>query len=92
MKNINVRIDDIEVRPYKGFENKDGTYEIVKWQKDSLGKDYCYVISFAKKSGGDYDKDYDIVSVGKRPWELNDDDQKNYNVIVKMFFELIEKF
>lgn len=88
MKNINIRIDDIEVRPYRTFENKNDMYEIIKWQKDSIGKDYCYVISFAKKSGDDYD----IISVGKRPWELNDDDQKNYNVIVKMFFELIEKF
>lgn len=88
MKNVNIRIDDIEIRPYRAFENKNDMYEIVKWQKDSIGKDYCYVISFAKKSGDDYD----IISVGKRPWELNDDDQKNYNIIVKMFFELIEKF
>ncbi len=87
MKNINIRIDDIEVRPYKGFENKDDMYEIIKWRKDSQGKDYCYVLSFAEKSGDDYD----INSVSNRPWELNDDEQKNYNVIVKMFFELIEK-
>lgn len=88
MKNINIRIDDIEVRPYKGFENKDDMYEIIKWRTDSQGKDYyCYVLSFAKKSSDDYD----IISVGKRPWELNDEDQKNYNIIVKMFFELIEK-
>lgn len=90
MKKINIRIDDIEVRPYKGFVSMGGDieYEFVKWKNDINGKDYCYVISFAKKSGDDYD----IISVGKRPWELDVDDQKNYNVIVKMFFELIEKF
>jgi len=90
MKKMNIRIDDIEIRPYKEFVNRDVNtmYEIVKWKKDSQGKDYCYVVSFAKKSG----EDYDIVSVGKRPWELSVDDEKNYNIIVKMFFELTEKF
>lgn len=91
MKKINIRIDNIEVRSYKDnismYGNTVYEYEFVKWQNDNNGKDYCYVVSFAKKSG----EDYDIISVGKRPWELDVDDQKNYNVIVKMFFELIEK-
>ena len=93
MKNINIRIDDIEVRPYKDVVGMNGDiiyeYEIVKWQKDNQGKEFCYVVSFAKKSGKD--EDYDIISIGKRPWELDVDDLKNYNIIVKMFFELIEK-
>lgn len=93
MKNINIRIDDIEIRPYKDVVSADGNiiyeYEIVNWAKDSHGKEFCYVVSFAKKSGKD--EDYDIISVGKRPWELDTDEQKNYNIIVKMFFELTQK-
>ena len=91
MENINIHINNIECRPYEGFGNKDGDlmYEFVKWENDISGRDHCYVISFAKKSKSD--EYYDIVSVDKRPWELNDDDQKNYNIIVKMFFEMIEK-
>lgn len=92
MKNVNIRIDNIEVRPYKGVVGMNGDtvyeYEFVKWRKDSQGKDYCYVLSFAEASSDDYD----INSVSNRPWELNDDEQHVYNVIVKMFFELIEKF
>lgn len=90
VKNINIRVGNIELRTYKGWNNPeiDGDisdkYEFVKWNIDSKNKEYCYVLAFAERTSDGYD----IRSVGIRPWELDKEDLKDYNDLVKIFFRI----
>ena len=88
VKNINIRVGNIELRTCKGWNNPeiDGDisdkYEFVKWNIDSKNKEYCYVLAFAERTSDGYD----VRSVGIRPWELDEEDLKDYNDLVKIFF------
>ncbi|WP_296864706.1 hypothetical protein [uncultured Methanobrevibacter sp.] len=42
----------------------------------------CYVIAFVTKG-----EEPDIVSVGNRPWTLSEQDQKDFEKIIKHIFE-----
>ena len=89
-KKVNIRIGNIELRKYAGWNDPeiDGDisdkYEFVKWNSDSDNREYCYVLAFADKSGDGYN----IRSVGMRPWELDKQDFKDYNDLVGIFFHL----
>ena len=90
VKNINIRVGNIELHTCKGLNNPeiDGDisdkYEFVKWNIDSKNKEYCYVLAFAESTSDGYD----IRSVGIRPWELDEEDLKDYNDLVKIFFRI----
>lgn len=89
-KKINIRIGNIELRKYIGWNDPEidgdisNKYEFVKWNSDNDKIEYCYVLAFADKSGDGYD----IRSVGMRPWELDEQDFKDYNDLVGIFFHL----
>lgn len=95
-KKVNIRIGNVELRNYKDWsvpENEGDAsdkYEFVKWDRNSDNTEYCYVLAFAEKSGDGY---Y-IRSVGMRPWELDEQDFKDYNDLVGIFFhlDLVKKF
>ena len=95
-KKVNIRIGNVELRNYKDWcvpENEGDAsdkYEFVKWNRNSDNTEYCYVLAFAEKSDGWYD----IRSVGMRPWELDEQDFKDYNDLVGIFFhlDLVKKF
>ena len=88
-KKVNIRIGNIELRKYAGWNDPelDGDisdkYEFVKWE-NANDKEYCYVLAFADNSSDGYD----IRSVGMRPWELDEQDFKDYNDLVGIFFHL----
>lgn len=90
-KKVNIRIGNIELRKYKGWNDPNidndicDTYEFVKWNSCSDNKESCYVLAFADKSGDEYD----ICSVGMRPWELDEQDFKDYNDLVGIFFHIV---
>lgn len=89
-KKVNIRIGNIELRKYKGLNDMEidgdisNKYEFVKWNNDSGNKEYCYVLAFADRSCDDFN----IRSVGMRPWELDEQDFKDYNDLVRIFFHL----
>lgn len=90
---INLKLGNIECRKYKGFQNPEldgdisGQYEFIKWITDkSTGKKSCLAISHGYPDSEGY---YDIKSIGSRPWELDEEDFKNYNIIVSKFFKCI---
>lgn len=95
-KKVNIRIGNVELRNYKGWSvpknegDASDKYEFVKWDRNSDNTEYCYVLAFAEKSGDGYD----IRSVGMRPWELDEQDFKDYNDLVGIFFhlDLVKKF
>ena len=95
-KKVNIRIDNVELRNYKDWsvpENEGDAsdkYEFVKWECNSDNTEYCYVLAFAEKSRDGYD----IRSVGMCPWELDEQDFKDYNDLVGIFFhlDLVKKF
>ena len=95
-KKVNIRIGNVELRNYKGWnvhKNDDDVsdmYEFVKWNCNSDNTEYCYVLAFAEKSGDGYD----IRSAGMCPWELDEQDFKDYNDLVGIFFhlDLVKKF
>lgn len=95
-KKVNIRIGNVELRNYKSwsvYKNDNevsDTYEFVKWSCNSDNTEYCYVLAFAEKSGDGYD----IRSAGMRPWELDEQDFKDYNDLVGIFFhlDLVKKF
>ena len=91
-KKVNIRIGNIELRKYKGWNNPEldgdisNKYEFVKWSRNKYNDntEFCYVLAFADKvSDG-----FDICSVGMRPWELDEQDFKDYNDLVGIFFHL----
>lgn len=90
-KQFNLRIGNIEIRNYKGLNIDGGVsndYEIVQWVCNDISKDNresCYVIAFVEKSSDGYN----VRSVGRRPWELDDEDSKDYNNLIRIFFSLI---
>ena len=95
-KKVNIRIGNVELRNYKSwsvYKNDNDVsdkYEFVKWECNSDNTEYCYVLAFADKSGDGYN----IRSVGMRPWELDENDFKDYNDLVGIFFhlDLVKKF
>lgn len=95
-KKVNIRIGNVELRNYKSWSvykndnDVSDTYEFVKWNCNSDNTEYCYVLAFAEKNGDEYD----IRSVGMRPWELDEQDFKDYNDLVGIFFhlDLVKKF
>ena len=90
-KNINLKLGNIELRKYKGWNDPEldgdieGQYEFVKWQNDD-DKEYCYVVAFAYPDS----EGYYIKSVGSRPWDLEAEDFENYNKLVSMFFNIAD--
>ena len=96
-KEINLKLGNIELRKYKGWNNPeiDGDisdkYEFVKWNTDTDGREYCYVLAFADKNS----EGYDIRTVAARPWNLLDDNEQDfadYNKLVRMFFACVDEF
>ena len=95
-KKVNIRIGNVELRNYKSWSvykndnDVSDTYEFVKWSCNSDNTEFCYVLAFAEKNGDGY---Y-IRSVGMRPWELDEQDFKDYNDLVGIFFhlDLVKKF
>ena len=95
-KKVNIRIGNVELRNYKSwsvYKNDNDVsdmYEFVKWNCNSDNTEYCYVLAFAENSRDGYD----IRSVGMRPWELDEQDFKDYNDLVGIFFhlDLVKKF
>ena len=88
-KKVNIRIGNIELRTYKNWDDPidsdiSDKYEFVKWNRTSDNKEYCYVLAFADKSSDEYN----ICSVGARPWELDKQDFKDYNDLVGIFFHI----
>lgn len=89
-KKVNIRIGNIELRKYicwddpKMDEDLANKYEFVKWCNDNNNIEYCYVIAFANPTRDGYD----IRTVGSRPWELDEQDFKDYNDLVGIFFHL----
>ena len=90
IKKFNIRIGNIELRKYNGLEKtitgKDTSdiYEFVQWITDDSNKEFCIVIAFADKTTDGYN----IRSVGMRPWELDEQDFKDYNDLVGIFFHI----
>ena len=84
-KNINLKLGNIELRKYKGWNDPelDGDisdkYEFVKWENVN-DKEYCYVVAFANPTR----------TVGSRPWDLEGEDFDNYNKLVSMFFNIAD--
>lgn len=89
-KKINIRIGNIELRKYIGWNDPEidgdisNKYEFVKWNSDNDKIEYCYVLAFANPTR----EGYDIRTVGSRPWELDEQDFKDYNDLVGIFFHL----
>lgn len=75
-----VRIDNIEIRS-TGTNDK---FEIVRWCK-SKDREYCYVLAWITPDGED---GIDITSVGVRPWELDEEELKVYNEIIKLYIKM----
>lgn len=93
--NINIKLGNMEVRKYKGFNDPkiDGinvreTYEFIKWYNDNGDKPYCCVVAFAEKTS----EGYDIRTVGSRPWDLDSSDFDDYNKLVRAFFSCTNVF
>ena len=90
-KNINLKLGNIELRKYKGWNDPelDGDisdkYEFIKWENVN-DKEYCYVVAFATPTN----EGYDIRTVGSRPWDLEGEDFDNYNKLVSMFFNIAD--
>lgn len=91
-KKINIRIGNIELRKYIGWNDPEidgdisNKYEFVKWNSDNDKIEYCYVLAFANPTR----EGYDIRTVGSRPWDLEAEDFENYNKLVSMFFNIAD--
>lgn len=94
MKELNFKIGNIELRPYRGWSDPEldgditGHYEFVCWVNDGPRDRYCYVVSFAYPTD---DGDYYIKNVGRRPRGLKTTDREDYDAVVDMFFSFIKK-
>ena len=68
MKQINFRIDNLELRScgeHLLSVKPHTTCEIVKWKKSGL-KEYCYVVAYWKRNK----EGFDLQFVGDRPFDI----------------------
>lgn len=75
-----VKFKGFEIRPYQGDKHK---LEVIKWTKNSNGKDYCFVVAFI-----DWDDDelsWDFRSVGTRFLDYYEDGLCEF---IKKFLDL----
>lgn len=88
MKNINIRIDNTEIRRVSSISSDEqycnDKFEIVQWMRSAGDKDFYIVLAFLERD----DEGFDVRSVGSRPWDLSDEDFNNYNNIIRMFLQL----
>lgn len=56
------RINDLEFR----WSDINQKYELVRWQKDNDGKEFCYVLVFFDKNIGE--GECDVRFIGSRPF------------------------
>lgn len=77
-----LRIDNIEIR--KCTDDKHN-FEVVAWSECD-GREFCYVLAWINEGC----ESLWIETVGLRPWELSDKDQKIFNKIIKLYAELTE--
>lgn len=79
IEDINIKIKNLELRKASEDFSK---YEIVKWVKSDRG-DYCYTIAFI-----DIDKrdnEFDVRSVGMRPWDLKKEEKEYFDNLIRIF-------
>lgn len=78
IEDINIKIKNLELRKASEDFSK---YEIVKWVKSD--QDYCYTIAFI-----DIDKrdnEFDVRSVGMRPWDLEKEEKEYFDNLIRIF-------
>lgn len=78
IEDINIKIKNLELRKASEDFSK---YEIVKWVKSD--HDYCYTIAFI-----DIDKrdnEFDVRSVGMRPWDLEKEEKEYFDNLIRIF-------
>lgn len=79
IEDINIKIKNLELRKASEDFSK---YEIVKWVKSD--QDYCYTIAFIDvEIPGDIE--FDIRSVGMRPWDLKKEEKEYFDNLIKIF-------